>query len=271
MSGVAIVEPDWPRHAKQADYEKFSRCEQLDIEQLASLSAGFMFRAWRGASPINEDPTRKVTLKDGTIVWRKRPRPYAAAVNWAVLRRPDGAVGLFMTRWFRRHPDVYFASPREWVAFRKREGLPLHPDFRSHFRPPARRLSAREAEKETANRARETVYRKGTLEVVTVLARLRGVRLTKRELWKLVIDKIHKQTQEQFKVPKFDRFKQLLTKWRLNENDTLGRKFVRVLHKRRGPIPEDEKDAVRIRLRAQAPEFAAVLFPNSNRRSSLRV
>src|SRR6516225_6704106 len=160
MSGVVIVEPDWPRLAKPTDYQKFARCEILDIEQLASLTAGFVPRAWRNTSAINEDPTRKVTLKRGTIRWRKRPPPYPGAVNWGVLLRQDGTVGSLMTRWWIKHPDVSLVAPRDWVDFCKDERLPMCTEFRRHFRPRVRRVPVIETKKETANRESQELYRK---------------------------------------------------------------------------------------------------------------
>jgi len=269
MSGPHIFEPDWPQHAEEADYKNLARRELLDIEQLASLSAGFVPRAWRGASPIKEDPTDKHTLKDGTITWQKRPRPYADAVNWGVLCDSNGVVGSLMTRWWRRHPGVALATPREWVDFCKRERLPMCAEFRRHFRPPISPVPVSETRKETANREKEELYRGCTLDVLTVLHRCKGVPLIQRQLLKLVAKEIEKTTQGQVKAPKFERFKQLLTKWRRDKDDQLARKLARVLHKRRGPIRDDEEDVIETRLREQAPEFADVLFPNTNRQGSL--
>jgi hypothetical protein len=266
MSGPFIIETDWPRLADKADYEKFARRNLLDIEQLASLTAGYVPRTWRNTSPRNEDPTRKVTRKDGTIEWRRRPRPYAGAVNWGVLRRPDGAVGSLMTRWLREHPDVYDVAPREWVDFCKRERLPMPAELRRHYRPPVRRVSVSETKKETANREREELYRRCTLEALTALDRCRGICLTKRQLWKLVVARIRAQGGS--KVPQFERFKQLLRKWRHHKEDRLSRRLVRLLHKRRGPLAEDKQHAVRTLVLEQAPEIAAVLFPNTTRQVS---
>jgi hypothetical protein len=262
MSGAVVVEPDWPRLAKKADYEKFARCEILDIEQLASLTAGFVPRAWRNASAINEDPTRKVTLKDGTIRWRRRPRPYPGAANWGVLLRHDGGVGSLMTRWWIKQRDVLLAAPSEWIDFCKRERLPMCGQFRRHFRPRIRRVPVIETKKETANREREELYRRCTLEALSALDRCRGIHLTKRQLWKLVTARIRAQGDGKLG---FDRFRQLLAKWQRDKHDQVARKLARRLQHRRGPITADKQHAIKTELVQRAPEIAAVLFPNTKR------
>jgi hypothetical protein len=139
-------------------------------------------------------------------------------------------------------------------------------EFRMNFRPRIGRVPVIETRKETANREREELYRRCTLESVTTLDRCKGIRLTKRQLWKLVVARI--KAQGDSKVPQFDRFRQLLAKWRRDKDDGLTRKLTRRLQQQRGPVTAEKKHAIDMELRKRVPGIAAVLLPNTKRQHS---